>query len=173
MKKICIGFFITLYIIISLIVTTCLLHYNDYNITVINGKSLISLKSDYDDLKKGSLVVVKDNDISVGDKVFYYETNGSDVGVNLRSVKNINKINASESTYTLDNDKVITKDFIIGTKNNAKVYPVIGGILLLLESKWGFLGIVILPVAVCFILEIYTLVKEFKPKKKRKKNEKK
>lgn len=173
MKKICIGFFITLYIIISLIVTTCLLHYNDYNITVINGKSLISLKSDYDDLKKGSLVVVKDNDINVGDKVFYYEANGSDVGVNLRSVKNINKINASESTYTLDNDKVITKDFIIGTKNNAKVYPVIGGILLLLESKWGFLGIVILPVAVCFIFEIYTLVKEFKPKKKRKKNEKK
>lgn len=173
MKKICIGFFITLYIIISLIVTTCLLHYNDYNITVINGKSLISLKSDYDDLKKGSLVVVKDNGISVGDKVFYYEANGSDVGVNLRSVKNINKINASESTYTLDNDKVITKDFIIGTKNNAKVYPVIGGILLLLESKWGFLGIVILPVAVCFIFEIYTLVKEFKPKKKRKKNEKK
>ena len=173
MKKICFGFFITLYIIISLIVTTCLLHYNDYNITVINGKSLISLKSDYDDLKKGSLVVVKDNDISVGDKVFYYEAYGSDVGVNLRSVKNINKINASESTYTLDNDKVITKDFIIGTKNNAKVYPVIGGILLLLESKWGFLGIVILPVAVCFIFEIYTLVKEFKPKKKRKKNEKK
>lgn len=173
MKKICICFFITLYIIISLIVTTCLLHYNDYNITVINGKSLISLKSDYDDLKKGSLVVVKDNDISVGDKVFYYEANGNDVGVNLRSVKNINKINASESTYTLDNDKVITKDFIIGTKNNAKVYPVIGGILLLLESKWGFLGIVILPVAVCFIFEIYTLVKEFKPKKKRKKNEKK
>lgn len=173
MKKICFGFFITLYIIISLIVTTCLLHYNDYNITVINGKSLISLKSDYDDLKKGSLVVVKDNDISVGDKVFYYEANSSDVGVNLRSVKNINKINASESTYTLDNDKVITKDFIIGTKNNAKVYPVIGGILLLLESKWGFLGIVILPVAVCFIFEIYTLVKEFKPKKKRKKNEKK
>lgn len=173
MKKICFGFFITLYIIISLIVTTCLLHYNDYNITVINGKSLISLKSDYDDLKKGSLVVVKDNDICVGDKVFYYEANGSDVGVNLRSVKNINKINASESTYTLDNDKVITKDFIIGTKNNAKVYPVIGGILLLLESKWGFLGIVILPVAVCFIFEIYTLVKEFKPKKKRKKNEKK
>ena len=147
--------------------------YNDYNITVINGKSIISLKSDYDDLNKGSLVVVKDNDISVGDKVFYYEANGSDVGVNLRSVKNINKINASESTYTLDNDKVITKDFIIGTKNNAKVYPVIGGILLLLESKWGFIGIVILPVAVCFIFEIYTLVKEFKPKKKRKKNEKK
>ena len=143
MKKICFGFFITLYIIISLIVTTCLLHYNDYNITVINGKSLISLKSDYDD--------------------FYIATREEAE----------EQINASESTYTLDNDKVITKDFIIGTKNNAKVYPVIGGILLLLESKWGFLGIVILPVAVCFIFEIYTLVKEFKPKKKRKKNEKK
>ena len=168
MKKICIGFFITLYIIISLIVTTCLLHYNDYNVTVINGKSLVSLKSDYDDLKKGSLVVVKDCNVSVGDKVFYYEANGNDVAVNLRSVKNINKINDKESTYTLDNDKVITKDFIIGTKNNAKVYPVIGGILLALESKWGFLGFIILPVAVCFILEIYTLVKEFKPKKKRK-----
>lgn len=168
MKKICIGFFITLYIIISLIVTTCLLHYNDYNVTVINGKSLVSLKSDYDDLKKGSLVVVKDCNVSVGDKVFYYEANGNDVAVNLRSVKNINKINDKESTYTLDNDKVITKDFIIGTKNNAKVYPVIGGILLALESKWGFLGFIILPVTVCFILEIYTLVKEFKPKKKRK-----
>ena len=168
MKKICIGFFITLYIIISLIVTTCLLHYNDYNVTVINGKSLVGLKSDYDDLKKGSLVVVKDSNVSVGDKVFYYEANGNDVAVNLRLVKNINKINDKESTYTLDNDKVITKDFIIGTKNNAKVYPVIGGILLALESKWGFLGFIILPVTVCFILEIYTLVKEFKPKKKRK-----
>lgn len=169
MKKICIGFFATLYIIISLVVTTCLLHYNDYNITVINNKSYITLNKDYDDLKKGSLVVVKDKNVKVGDSVFYYEANNNDIVVSIRTLKKIDKLDENESTYTLDNNKVITKDFIIGTKNNAKVYPVLGSILSLLESKWGFLGIIILPVAVCFVFEIYTLVKEFKPTKKRRK----
>lgn len=169
MKKICIGFFATLYIIVSVVVTTCLLHYNDYNITVINGKNLIILKNDYDELKKGSLVVVSDKNVKVGDSIFYYEANNNDVVISLRNVKKIDKIDKTESTYTLDNNKVITKDFIIGTKNNAKVYPLLGSILGLLESKWGFLSIIILPVAVCFVFEIYTLVKEFKPKKKKRK----
>lgn len=168
MKKIIIVFFAVLYVLISVMVTTCLLHYNDYNVTVFNNKSLVSLKKNYDELKKWSLVIVTNKDIAVGDKVFYYETINNNVNINVNLVKKIDKINDKESMYTLDDNKVITKDLIIGAKNNAKVYPLIGGILLLLESKWGFLSIIILPVAICFVLEIYTLFKEFKPKKKRK-----
>lgn len=168
MKRIIIIILTTLYIIISIVVTTLLLHYNDYNVTVINNNSLISLKKDYDELKKGSLVIVANKEVKVGDKIFYYEANNNDIGISLKSVKKIDEINANEYMYTLDNDKVITKDFIIGALNDAKVYPFIGSVLLLLESKWGFLSIIILPVAICFILEIYTLIKEFKPKKKRK-----
>lgn len=170
MKRIIIVILTTLYIIISIVVTTLLLHYNDYNVTVINNNSLISLKKDYDELKKGSLVIVANKEVKVGDKIFYYEANNNNnnIGISLKSVKKIDEINANEYMYTLDNDKVITKDFIIGALNDAKVYPFIGSVLLLLESKWGFLSIIILPVAICFILEIYTLIKEFKPKKKRK-----
>lgn len=171
MKRIIIIILTTLYIIISIVVTTLLLHYNDYNVTVINNNSLISLKKDYDELKKGSLVIVANKEVKVGDKIFYYEANNNNnnnIGISLKSVKKIDEINANEYMYTLDNDKVITRDFIIGALNDAKVYPFIGSVLLLLESKWGFLSIIILPVAICFILEIYTLIKEFKPKKKRK-----
>ncbi len=167
MKKIIIVLLTTLYVLISVIVTTCLLHYNDYNVTVFNNNSLVCLKKNYDELKKWSLVIVANKDIVVGDKVFYYETINNKVNININLVKKIDIINDNETMYTFDDNKVITKDLIIGAKNNSKVYPFIGGILLLLESKWGFLGIIILPVAICFVLEIYALFKEFKPKKRK------
>ena len=130
MRKIIIVLLTTLYVLISVIVTTCLLHYNDYNVTVFNNNSLVCLKKNYDELKKWSLVIVANKDIVVGDKVFYYETINNNVNININLVKKIDKINDNETMYTFDDNKVITKDLIIGTKNDSKVYPFIGGILI-------------------------------------------
>ena len=47
MKKIIIVLLTTLYVLISVIVTTCLLHYNDYNVKVFNNNNFVCLKKNY------------------------------------------------------------------------------------------------------------------------------
>lgn len=167
MKKICIIIFTTIYISICLVVTTCLLHFNDYNISVFKNSSLLILKENYDDLKKGSLVIIKKSSINKDDTIFYYDTSKGDMKISLDKVKKIDNVSSNESVYTLNSDKMLTTEFIIGTKNSAKIIPAIGAILGLLESKWGFLVIIILPFSLLFVFEIYTLIKEFKPAKKK------
>ena len=43
-----------------------------------------------------------------------------------------------------------------------KQYDKIGGYLSIIESKWGFLFIVLIPVFLIFIFEVYSLIIEIK-----------
>lgn len=168
MKKLIIIIFISIYIICCVLVTNCLLHYNDYNISVFGDSSLVILKKNYDNLKKGSLVIVKKSNVKVNDDVFYFDSSNKDNTSFISKVSKIDDSNENSIFYTLENGKVLTNDLIIGTKDNISVYPYIGSMLGFLESKWGFLIIVILPFSFLFVFEIYTLVKEFRPRKKAK-----
>ena len=42
------------------------------------------------------------------------------------------------------------------------VIPVLGSILSLLESRWGYLCVIILPILIAFLYEIYSIVRELK-----------
>ena len=71
----------------------------------------------------------------------------------------------NNDSVIIEND-VIDKKEVIGTIKNATVIPIAGSILSLLESKWGYLCIIILPILIAFLYEVYSIIKELKGKTK-------
>ena len=51
---------------------------------------------------------------------------------------------------------------LIGKCSDAKIYSKLGAILRVLESKFGYLLIVILPTLILFLYEIYRVIIEIK-----------
>ena len=82
--------------------------------------------------------------------------------MSLGKVVNVEKIDKSVTTYTLDNDKALNDDSIIGSVKNTKKYSTLGSIYSTLTSKWGYLIIIILPMLTAFIYEVYEIIKEIK-----------
>lgn len=159
MKKI-LNILIIVYIIVAIFVTTCLLFYNDYDTTAFGDKTLVIVKDNIGKFKKGSLLIVgEDNTYKENSQVFYYLAKSKKYYIKLGTVKEVN-----DDTVTINKD-IVNKDDIIGINNNIIVLPLMGSILTLLESKWGYLIVIILPVLLAFIYEIYSILKEFKKSK--------
>lgn len=170
MKKILkiIGiFFIVIYCMVAISLTVCLLKYNDYNLTVFGDKTLVivrdnELKPNY---QKGDLVVVTKNenkDIKPGNKIFFYEMDSEQAIVNLGNVIGKEDITKTETTFTMNGDYPLSSEFVIGKAETSKTYHNLGSILSVLESKYGFLFLIIFPILVLFIYEIYIVIKEIK-----------
>ena len=54
---------------------------------------------------------------------------------------------------------------MIGTSKNAKVISKVGTVLSVLESKWGFLFLIVFPSLIAFLHEIYEFILELTNKK--------
>ncbi len=174
--KVLLIIIIVIYVAIVGFLTVCLLNLNDFNVTEFSNSSLIivedeELKPDYE---KGSLVVVKhsNNDIKVGDKIFFYNTYANQVNVNYAEVIKVEKIDEKEQTYTLTGDYPLSSEYVIGKSSTSTEYKGIGSILKALESKWGYLFCVIVPILFAFVYEVYVVIKEIKNTKPSKKNKK-
>lgn len=170
--KVVFGILIFIYVATVIFLTTCLLNYNKYNITTFKNSSLIIVEDDKlgNGLKKGDLVVVKHDvksEIESGEHIFFYNTYANQVDVSFSKVLQTEKIE-KETTFTIEGNYLLSQEYVIGTLENAKVYNGVGGILKALESRWGFLLFVIMPVLFIFIYEIYEVVKEIKTEKKEK-----
>lgn len=155
------------YMVVAVFLTVCLLNYNKYNITELGRNSLIIVKDN--DLepsyKKDDLVVVYKNnneDIKKGDMIFFYNAYQNQVSVNLGKVIDTRRINEKEYTYTMEGNLQVSSQYVIGSANTSKAYNGYGKILATLESKWGFLFIIILPILVLFIYQIYAVILEIK-----------
>ncbi len=152
---------------VAISLTVCLLNYNDYNLTVFGDKTLVivrdnELKPNY---KKGDLVVVTKNenkDIKPGNKIFFYEMDSEQAIVNLGNVIGKEDITKTETTFTMNGDYPLSSEFVIGKAETSKTYHNLGSILSVLESKYGFLFLIIFPILVLFIYEIYIVIKEIK-----------
>lgn len=160
---------IAIYSIVAIILTICLLKYNDYNITEFKDKSLIIVSDDElrPDFNNGDLVVVYKNrnvDIQIGDKIFFYDTYQNQVSVNLGSVIDKKTVTRDETTFIMDGEYALSSEYVIGAAKTSKVYPNMGKILGFLESRYGFLFIIIFPILILFIYEIYAVIKEIKSK---------
>lgn len=160
-------FFGAIYCLIAITLTVCLLNYNDYNITELGDKSLIIVRDDElePNYQKGDLVIVKKNlnrEINIGDKIFFYNANEGQVTVNLGNVISKVNITKKETTFTMNGDYPISSEYVIGKTSTSKVYHKLGSILSTLESKFGFLFLIIFPILVLFIYEIYAVIKEIK-----------
>lgn len=175
---------VTVYILLIIFVTICLLSYNDYKVTVFGKNTLIpiideDLEPDFyvGDLviaKKGSLARVKE-----GDEIFFYRTISGETTINYAKVTKTERVNDTEFTYTVEGDHRFSSSYYIGNTKDATVIPVAGKLLSLLQSKWGFLFLGVFPSLVAFLYTLHNVitevqeVKEAERKAKRKKKKKK
>ena len=62
----------------------------------------------------------------------------------------------------MDNGSIISSEYVIGKENASKEYAVVGAIYNVLTSRWGYLFIIILPMLMAFVYEIYEIIREIK-----------
>ena len=171
MKKGIRNIVIVLYAIIAIFVTICLLSYNEYNVTVFGNSSFIIVANDKlnPEYHKGDLIIVDGSkEVNIGDKIFFYNAQAEPT---LGEVKDMRDVTPTQTTYTLKGDKPpVSGDYLIGLEKDIKVIKKIGTILGILESKWGFLLLVVLPAVIAFLYEIFEVYTELKGKKKDEEN---
>ena len=181
MKKVAKGIgyvLLSLWFVIALFTTACLLSYNDFKVTTFGKTSLLIINDDAmePDFNDGDLLVVKrssDNKINVGDKVFYYNTSkDSDTVIFTGVVQSKEEVNKSETTFVV-NDTKVSGDYVIGTYSNAKTYHKFGTILGVITSKWGFMFLVIFPTLFGTIYEVIRIIDYAKSSKEDDKKEEK
>lgn len=158
---------VAVYLVVAVFLTVCLLNYNKYHITELGRNSLIIVSDDDLEPKyvKNDLVVVYKNnneDIKSGDYVFFYNAYQNQVSVNLGKVIKSTRVNEKEYTYTLEGNLEVSSQYVIGKSETSKAYSNMGLVLKVLESRLGFLLIIILPILVLFIYQIYAVILEIK-----------
>ena len=152
---------IVLYVIVAIAVTICLLTFNEYKVSTIGDKTLVIIDEEDNDLNynKGDLIIVGKNgfkNASKGDIVFFYDSKG----IKIAEIQKKNDFGESGVTFTIDGNYQVVQDEVIGTSNNIKIIPHVGKVLAILESKWGFLFLIVFPSLLAFLHEIHQLVLE-------------
>ena len=176
MKKIIYNIIFGVYAIIAVFTTICLLSYNEYKVTELGDNALIIINDDdlSPDYEKGDLVIVNKADrkkINVGDKIFFYMTEGREININLASVTNKEVITSTETNYTVEGDVSLSTSSVIGPASTTTRIAKVGTVLGILESKWGFLFLIVLPSLIAFIYEIGVVFSEIRDAKKEKNKE--
>ena len=168
MKKMVFDIGFVIYIIITIFVTVCLLAYNDYKVSEFGDVSLVVLKEEVGNYnKKDLLIITKSNieDLKKGTQVFYYDSKDSKVSINIGTIKEIEKVSDNEYTLNFKDGSYVSNDYLIGAEENAINLGFLGNILGILESKVGYLLIIVLPMFLTFLYELYAIIKEIRTKK--------
>lgn len=161
---------IVVYAIIAITVTILLLSYNDYQISVIGDYTFVIMKDD--ELEKhgypeGALVLVKETkakNINEGDHIFLYR-NISTSQFEIKYAQVILKDTSGgeyATQYILDGNAIVDHEDVIGTTKNIKVIPHLGTILSILQSRYGYLFLIVVVSFIAFLYEIYELIMEIK-----------
>ena len=168
MKKTITNIIFIIYVVIAVFVTICLLSYNQFKVTEFGDYSLVIVTDDEmaPDFNKGDLVIVdKSQEVLPGDKAFFYDTYNRQIEIRLGEVNDLERVTETESTYTFDGDHKVSSEYVLGGENTASVIPVAGTILSVLESKWGFLFLIVLPVLLMFFHQITVVIADLKNSK--------
>lgn len=162
-KNFIVGVIGCIFFAFAISVTILLLNFNKYGLTQFGTTTLVMI-SDYitsDTFKKGDLVLVKSGkltDLELGEEIFVYRIVSNNKV--LVEVGKVGQIYPEEDNVAFENGDIFSKEFVIGTAD--KVYSKVGTYLSIIESKWGFLFIVLVPCLLIFIYEIYALIVEIK-----------
>ena len=171
-------------IIYVVLVTMFVLCKNKYGYTQFGDYSFANIdliaEKNVKDTKKGDLLVVKNsNDIHKGDLIYYYAVLNDKYIVRSAVVTDVKEDDYSALyTVSLSNTTInVASSRVLGKYST--VYNNLGSILSVLESRVGFILLVLLPIMVVFIYQVYefiimlkydeTLVNEVNNSKKRKK----
>lgn len=158
------GFLQVVIIIYVICITACLLCKNKYGFTEIGDMTLITINEHLAEFlpetKESDLLLVRKStsDINVGDQIYYYATDNNEYVIKTAHVKEEVTSEDDMALYALDDEKssTIATNRVIGKYSTT--YNNIGGILDVLESRLGFLLLVILPILLIFMYQIYALI---------------
>ena len=151
------GILFSIYLIIALTITLLLLGYNDFKVTEIGTYSLLIITDSElaPEFNKGDLVIVnKDDEVLTGRKAFFYDTYNDKIEVRLGLVEEAERVTTTETTYTFEGDRKLSGQYILGPANTAEIIPNLGTVLSVLESKWGFLFIIVFPILIASVNQI-------------------
>lgn len=166
MKKFLVNLIVIIYVIIAIFTTFCLLTYNDYKVSEFGDKSLVIIDEEDQgfDYKKGDLLIVgKDGyeKANIGDTLFFYQNNI----IKIAEIQEKKDFGEAGVIFTIDGNYQVVHEDVIGTSNNVKVISKAGKVLSVLESKWGFLFLIVFPSLLAFLHQIYELIMEISNKK--------
>ena len=163
MKKIIYNTLIILYALIAIIVTICLLSFNQYKVSEFDSTTVLIINTN--NLKekgfnKGDLVLVDTTQKQEpGEDIFFHAT--SELGKTTIDIQTLKDKQVSavtgETTYVLEN-KEIPSDLAIGPTKNSTRIGKLGTILSILESKWGFLILIVFPSLLAFLYELWEFI---------------
>lgn len=168
-KRIVLWSLLILLVFVDVMMTVYLLNYNRYNVAEFGKYSFLIIDEKMDEFDKNDLLIVKKNDnsdIKVGDYVFFYDTKSKENIINYGKVNSTYKVNEKETTYTMSNNFPLSSEYVIGKGETSKVFENWGLVLSVLASRWGFLFLIIFPVSILFIYQIYLFIVEIKKEKK-------
>ena len=161
---------IVVYAIIAIAVTILLLSYNDYQISVIGDYTFIIMEDDELEeagYPEGALVLVKETkakNVNEGDHIFLYR-NISTSQFEIKYAQVIMKDTSGgeyATQYILDGNAIVDHEDVIGTTKDIKVIPHLGTILSILQSRYGYLFLIVVVSFIAFLYEIYELIMEIK-----------
>ena len=163
MKKIIYNTLIILYALIAIIVTICLLSFNQYKVSEFDSTTVLIINTN--NLKekgfnKGDLVLVDTTQKQEpGEDIFFHAT--SELGKTTIDIQTLKDKQVSavtgETTYVLEN-KEIPSDLAIRPMKNSTRIGKLGTILSILESKWGFLILIVFPSLLAFLYELWEFI---------------
>ena len=167
MKKVIFNFIAVAYFIVAIILTVCLLSYNEYKVTEIGDYVFVlSTDEELEDIsKKGDLIIVKkesNKNINVGDKVFFYTKENGAVIICAADVTLKEQAYGRGYTYAVEGDYRLSDKHIIGKVDSSTKIPYLGTVLSILESRLVFLFLIVLPTFIIFLYEGYQLIIEMK-----------
>lgn len=155
-----IEIFIITYVIV---ITTCLLCKNKYGYTQIGDNTLVTVNMEnsveLSDFTEGDLIFFKKvryTSVKAGDTIYYYDTLNEQYIIQKGKVASKEGDNRS-AVYVLDDSSAIASERVVGTFEGGR-YASIGKVLDILESRVGFLLIVILPILLLFIYQVYKMI---------------
>lgn len=151
-------------IIYVIFITSCILSRNKYGYTEFFEKyTFVTVNENNQKLlpthNPGDLLIVKNQkfDINKGDLIYYYITVDEEYVVKSGVVESKVEDDVSALYILNDSDKTsVPSNRVLG--KYVSTYPGKGDILETLESRIGFLFLVLLPILIVFIYQVYQLV---------------
>lgn len=163
--KILFGIIETVVIAYTILITSCLIFVNEYGFTQLGNYTIIQAtkgeEKTLENVAEGDLLIIKKGStIKEGVVVYYYSVANDNYFIKQAPVKEI-KDDGFGELYTLDiKDKseinVINDKKLIGSE--IAIHKNLGKVLDVLESRVGFLFLVLLPIMLIFIYHVYNFV---------------
>lgn len=158
------GFIEGLIIVYVIFITTCILFRNKYGYTDFFDKyTFVTISENSQRFlpshDAGDLLIIKNQQFSIdkGDVIYYYATINDEYVVRSGAVADVTGDEVSALYVLADEDKTsVSNSRVIGKK--VSVHPGKGTILEVLESRVGFLFLVLLPILLVFVYQVYQLV---------------